>query len=50
MLGEIPVKHGAKAEGLAVLSEDEHECTILVLCDGPEGGDPRTFVATKVWN
>jgi Protein of unknown function (DUF3616) len=50
LLGEIPAKSGAKAEGLAVISEDDQQCNLIVLYDGPDRGDARRFFLKKVWN
>lgn len=43
----IPAKDGAKAEGLAVLREDQAAYEFLVLYDGPKGGNPKHFRAKK---
>jgi hypothetical protein len=37
----IPANDGAKAEGLAVLREDQAAYEFLILYDGPKGGDPK---------
>jgi hypothetical protein len=50
VLGNIPSQHEAKAEGLAVLSEDEREYKVLVLYDGLDHGGAQSFVVRKPAN
>lgn len=46
-LSDIPTPLGAKAEGLAVLSEEQAVYELLVLFDGPSGGNPTRFRINK---
>jgi Protein of unknown function (DUF3616) len=50
VLGDVPTKAGAKAEGLAVLAEDQINCTLLVLYGDTDGGAPKRFLIKKSWN
>lgn len=47
LLGTIPTPCGAKAEGLAVLDEDDAHYRVLVFYDGVAGGAPAVFRAHR---
>ncbi len=41
-IGTLP-KTGGQAEAMAVLEETKDDLTVLILCDGPQGGRPTVY-------
>jgi hypothetical protein len=47
LLGKIPVAKGATAEGLAIQAESDSDYAMIIVCDGPAGGDAKRYVVSK---
>ena len=47
LLGSIPTVFGTKAEGVAVMEENEDGYELLVVYDGAQRGNPTRFRAAK---